>query len=200
MSEDQQEVTEPQAAPETTETPKADDGLGDAGLKALKAERDARKAAEKASKDAEARIAELERQQLSDQERAVAEARDEGRKLAQTEYEAQMSAAQTRLAESELRAALVGKVADVDAILALTDASRFVKDGEVDRDTITETAERLGAAAPVAPQQYPPVDLGPRNGNGAKQLTQADLVGMTPAQVEEARAAGQFDKLLGIQT
>jgi hypothetical protein len=77
------EVTEPltPATPEGAAAPEAveDSKLGENGEKALKAEREARKAAEKRATDAEAKVTEAERAKLSEAERVQAE-RDDARR------------------------------------------------------------------------------------------------------------------------
>jgi colicin import membrane protein len=71
------------SGPEGAAAPLDGDGkpLGPNGEKALAAERDARKAAEKRAADAEAKVAEAEKAKLTEQERATVE-RDEARKEA----------------------------------------------------------------------------------------------------------------------
>lgn len=75
---------DPPADPPKTDPP--DDGdadLGDAGKKALQREREARKAAEKAKAEADAKIKEYENAQLSERERLEKE-RDEAKETAAT--------------------------------------------------------------------------------------------------------------------
>ena len=67
-------------APDTQE-------LGDGGKKALQAERDARKAAEKANAELNARLKEFEDSKLSDLERAQKEAADNAAELARLRSE-----------------------------------------------------------------------------------------------------------------
>lgn len=57
--------------------------LGESGIKALQAEREARKAAEKAAQDAQAKLDEIEKQNLTDLERARKEAQDARAQLAE---------------------------------------------------------------------------------------------------------------------
>jgi len=65
------------AADAAAEAAKADEKLGEGGIKALKAERDAREAAEKRAADAEAKIQAAEDAKLSDIQRAQKERDDQ---------------------------------------------------------------------------------------------------------------------------
>ena len=85
----------------TTTTPPEGD-LGDAGKKALDAERDARKQAEKAARDANRQLEELRRQNMSDNEKALDIAKEEGR----AEVRALLA---PKLVGAEVRAATAGR-------------------------------------------------------------------------------------------
>jgi predicted nucleic acid-binding Zn-ribbon protein len=80
------ESTTPETQPEPTpeETP-ADDGLGDAGKKALDGERAARRAAEKQSKEAQKAIADLQNQVKSFEDRDKTEAQKAADRIAELE-------------------------------------------------------------------------------------------------------------------
>jgi hypothetical protein len=113
---------------------------------ALKEERERRRAIE-------AKLAELTRQSLSDQERAVADARAEGKAEAEHAYG-------RKLAAAEFRAAAAGKLVNVDAALDLLDLAKFVTDsGEPNRKAIGDVVEQLAATPQQRPAQVPP---GPR--------------------------------------
>jgi hypothetical protein len=75
--------TEAEAVVEAPETQE----LGDGGKKALQAERDARKAAEKANAELNARLKEFEDSKLSDLERAQKEAADNAAELSRLRSE-----------------------------------------------------------------------------------------------------------------
>lgn len=121
----------------------AGDGLGDAGERALASERKARKAAEKAQRAAEARVAELERQGQTDQERAVTDAREQARREALGEVNA-------RLVAAEVRARAAGKLANPELAARLLDLDQFVpSDGEdIDGDAIGAAIDELVTAEP----------------------------------------------------
>lgn len=125
----EQTTTEPV---EPTTEPQGDPAdLGDAGKKALAAEREARKAAEKSAAEYAAKLKEIESANLSDLERAQAAAK---------EYEA----AATKATTEALRWRVAAKhgISDEDAETFLTGT---------DEDTITRQAERLAALGNNAP-------------------------------------------------
>lgn len=134
--------------------------LGEAGKRALdrmKHERnDARRELEKLRRDA-----------MSDQERAVAEARDTGRAEALREFSA-------RLVDAELRSAAMNRPLNVDALLANVDRAKFLTDdGDVDRDAVTAWLDQL---APVQSEQRHASDLG-QGSRGATRTSPADVFG-----------------------
>lgn len=137
-------------------------------------------------------LEQLRTAQMTDTEKAIAEAEKRGRDAALKELRADM-------ARSKLQAQAAGKVADVDALLEVVDVSRFIKEDGIDEDAIAATIERLTKVAPAqpAPPKFGSVELGPQ-GDRPRQLGEADLVRMTPEQIVEARAKGQLDDLLGV--
>lgn len=111
-----------------------DDGLAEAGRRALAEERRARKAAE-------AELAKLRKASMSEQEKAVADARAAGADEA-------AKAAAPRLVRAELKAAAheagVPK-ATLDGFLKYADLNRFVGDnGEIDEKAIGAAVKDLG--------------------------------------------------------
>jgi uncharacterized iron-regulated membrane protein len=107
--------------------------LGDAGQRALADERRARKAAER-------ELAALRKASMTEQEKAVAEARAAGLAEAQT-------AAGPRLVRAEFRAAATNRVdkETLDAYLEDVDLSKFLgDDGEPDVKAIEARIKRLG--------------------------------------------------------
>ncbi|MCL2585995.1 MAG: hypothetical protein FWE35_26470 [Streptosporangiales bacterium] len=110
----------------------------------------------------------LQRQSMSDAEKAIAEAREQGRTEAATE-------AGKRIAAAEFRTAAAGKLSDPDAALEMLDLSRFIgDDGEPDRDAIKQAVERLTpAAAPASPK----VPAGPRDTQPETDFIRSRLAG-----------------------
>jgi len=122
-----------------------DGELGDAGKRAVKAERDARKTAEDAAKAAdnraraaEAKAAKLERDQLGDNERAIAEATDKARNDTLAEVN-------LRLVKAEARALAAGKLADPADAEHMLDLDTFIPadGGEIDGAAIGAALDKL---------------------------------------------------------
>jgi hypothetical protein len=194
----QEEPTEEQAT-EQVESAADDDTLGEPGKKALEQERAARKAAEKEAKRAKDLQAELDRlreDQMSEQEKAVTQARKEGAAEALKE-------ANERIARSEAKALATGKTRDPEvAVQLLGDLAEFVtEDGDVDTDAMSEALDRLveekDYLAVGDRQPVPDVDQGARGTNGVSQLSRDQLKTMSPEQITQAESEGRLDKLLG---
>jgi hypothetical protein len=111
--------------------PAADD------LAELAAERKARIAAD-------AELTKLRAQTMTDTEKAIADARAEGK--AEAEQAAALS-----LAAAEFRALAAGRIANPDAALAVLDLSKLVKDGQPDRAAIAAVIEQLAVVPPPPP-------------------------------------------------
>lgn len=137
----QAEVTE--TADNETETPTGEQ-LGEGGIKALQAERDARKAAEKAASELQAKIDALNAEKLSDLEKAQLEAKQADERAAKAERDA-------------LRFKYAAKhgISEEDAELFLT--------GDTE-EAVSAQAERLAARNHAAPNTPKP-DL-TQGGNG----------------------------------
>lgn len=154
---------DPAADPPKPDPAKPDDALGPAGEKALSEERTARKAAEKAAKDAQAELDKVRKANMTDQEKAIAEARAEARKEA-------LGVASERMLRSEIKAAAGTKLADpADAVAHLRDAgdlNRFLTDdGEVDTKAVASAIDDLVKTKPYLAAQAKP---GALPGGGAK--------------------------------
>ena len=129
MSEQNTESTT--EATEQGATPNDVAELGEGGQKALKAERDARKAAERAAADLQSQLEQIQQAQMSDLEKAQAQARS---------YEE----AATKAQAEALRWRIAAKhgISDEDAETFLTGA---------DEASLTRQAERLASLATTAP-------------------------------------------------
>jgi hypothetical protein len=146
------EVTdaEPNEPQEHEQGDPADAPLGEGGKKALDAERNARKAAEKSVADLQAQLDKINRANESALEKAQREA-----------AEAKEAAAKATADALRLRVAAKHGITDEDADLFLTGS---------DEDTLTRQAERLAnrnaeASAPRAPKPDPTQG---RTGSGPK--------------------------------
>lgn len=185
------QAPEPTAPEPTTSDAPAVESDKDWEAEALKWKALARKH-ENANASSLKELEQLRTAQMTDTEKAIAEAEKRGRDAALKELRADM-------ARTKFQAQAAGKVADVDALLEVVDVSRFLKEDGIDEDAIAATIERFTKVAPAqpAPPKFGSVELGPQ-GDRPRQLGEADLVRMTPEQIVEARAKGQLDDLLGV--
>lgn len=191
------EVETEEVETEATETEEqespveGEEALGDPGKKALDAMKAAKRDAEKRARDAEQELARL---------KAAAEGREVEHKA---EREA-IAKANARVLAAEMRAAAAGKLNDPGDALRYLDTAAFeVSDtGEVDTDAIAAAISDLIASKPYLAVQdgrrfQGTPDAGTRKETGPRQLTRADIAGMTPEQRAEAYDKGLFRDLLG---
>lgn len=123
------------------ETPEASDAkLGEAGEKALADFKSRARTAEKALKAAQAELDKVRTESMSEQEKAVTEAKNAGRTEALQE-------AGIRLVDAEIRVAGHGRTFDTDALLALDRKTFLTDDGETDTDAIKEWVEEHSQSA-----------------------------------------------------
>lgn len=202
-------------SPKDPPAPPGDDGgddpaLGPKGEKALDAWKQRAKNAEadaKRAKDLEAELETLRTAQMSEQEKAIKEARDSAR----TET---LSEVNERLFAAEARASGSGKLSDPDLLADPVVALRLLglsevpvtDTGDIDTEAISEAIDSLIESKPYlagATPPTPPLDLG-QGARGAqnqvRQLTRDDLKTMTPQQIVEAKAKGQLTDVLGATT
>ena len=123
---------------------------------------------------------------MSDTEKAIAEAASKTRAEVLVEFGG-------RLAAAEIRAALVGIVADPTAIIDDLNLSRFIaEDGAPDPKAIEALRAKYAALIPT--QGQPKVPTGKRNDGPA--ITREALKSMSPEQIDAARRRGDLDHLL----
>lgn len=179
---------------ESTESDAGESALGDAGKKALdsmkskwRTERDQRRALE-------ARISELEKP-------ADTETPDLDAVRAEAAREA-TAKANARILRSEIKAAATGKLTNPAIALKLIDLDSIEVDanGDVDADEINEAIEDLLTREPYlaakASRFQGTVDGGARKASGPSQLTRADLAGMSPAEIVQAKTDGRLKNLM----
>lgn len=163
--------------------------LGDAGKKALDDERAARKAAEKAHKEALAELEELRTAQLPDNEKLIKEAADAARAEA-------LSEVNSRLFVAELKALTTGKLADPDLLSDPEVAVRLLgfdeipvtNTGGIDVEAISTAVASLIEAKPYLAGAKPGTpDLG-QGARGAPPVKTLD------EQIVEAEKAQEWDK------
>lgn len=134
--------------------PGDDSALGDAGKKALKAERDARAAADKRAREAEQQLEQLRRAQMDDNERALDDAKREGK-----------AAGAKMLARGAVIAAATkaGFADPEDAVVALGDELAGYVDlatEQVDQDAIESDLSELLTRKPHWKAGPPPPSTG----------------------------------------
>lgn len=165
---------EPAAPPATGD----EAALGEGGKRALQAERERAKAAERKSEELQARLEELENASKSDQEKALAQARKEGETEAQGRYEALIR--RTRVESALVAAGVADSPAGVATFLAEHPGLKVTEEGDV--DGLADALETFRTAhpalfAPATPPPPPPAsaDGGARGSGGAQTFTREQL-------------------------
>lgn len=162
--------TDPPADP-PSDPPAGDDDLAKM-RDALAKERAARRDAEKARKAAEDRAAELDRLQLSEQERAIAEAAEKAKADAEAAAGQRITALQSQLISAEVRAAAKGQVHDTAlgdlAVFVGADEALLNDDGTVNTEAVTAKVAEVIDARPYLKSTAapPPGGDGGRHGSG----------------------------------
>jgi hypothetical protein len=157
----------------TTSTAGDEDGLGEAGKRALDAERTSRRAAEKRAADMEKELQRFRESSMSEQEKAIEQARKEARTEATAAFN-------QRLVAAEVRAVAAGKLADPEDAIRFLDLDDFkVGDaGEVDKTAITKALDGLVKAKPYlaasATRPTGDADQGARGGPAGSSMN--DLI------------------------
>jgi hypothetical protein len=126
--------TDPPADPAADPAKPTDEPLGEPGKKALAEERAARKAAEKTIAEQAARLQAIEDKDKTEAQK-LADRADAAEKREQ--------AATARAVRAEVKALADGFADREDAVLNLGDLSKFIKDGDVDTDAITEALGKV---------------------------------------------------------
>lgn len=176
----------------TTETPPPD--LGDPGKKALTAERQARREAEKQLRDFQSRLAAMEEAQTKTAE--------ERAQLLEKQRELEQAAL-----AAEFRAAATGKLADPTDVLNFIDLSGFEvgDDGTVDGDAISAAIADLVSKKPhLGARREDPgpgsADGGARDVSRPRQWTRDDVTKARKdgrfAEIEQARHDGLLRNVL----
>lgn len=148
---------------------------------------------EQRAKDNSTAAAELEKlrtAQMTEQERAVAEAFAKGKSEG-------TSASSKRLAAAEIKAALAGIVDNPQDVVDDLDLAKYVTDtGDVDEESVGKLRDKYAAIFKRNPADF---GGGSRGGDvrPPNQLTQADLAKMSPAEINKARREGRLNTLLG---
>lgn len=141
---------------------------------------------EKARKE----LDQLRKASMSDSEKAIQEAKEEGRKAALSEVGG-------RLAEAEIKASAASQGRKVpDGFEKFLDMNSFMADdGTVNAETVSAFINSLPVVdtGPKFPQG---VGLGHQGEGGVSQLSYEQMQSMTPEEIVKARKEGRFDALL----
>lgn len=180
-----------------------DKPLGPAGEKALNAEKEKRRTAQAALREwkalgkSPAEIKALLDAQTGGDQPDVDTIRQEAR------AEADAALLESRVMDKiEAKAARLFADPDDAAALLMRDhgADEFLDDGKIDVEAIQDALKELLDKKPYLAAQgkrfQGDADGGTRNGSGPKQLTRADLAGMSPQEIEKARREGRLVNLL----
>lgn len=140
----------PDAVPAT-----GDDALGDAGKQALDRMKAERNEAAKRAKQLERELEQVRTANLTEAEKAIAEAEKRGEANA-------LSRVGTRLVDAELRLAAAGRTLTTDALLTFDRSKFLTADSDVDREGLTKWVEQNSVAASPQPLRFGDVDQGVR--------------------------------------
>jgi hypothetical protein len=140
----------------------------------------------KDNKNAAVKLEQLERDAMTAQEKAVAEAKAAGMAEAAKTYG-------SKLAAAKLEAAAASKGVDLSSIGKYLKADMFVgEDGEVDsaaiKAAVADFAKSMGGPKRSGG------DFG--GGNGAGQITREQLNSMSPSEIAKAHAEGKLNHLM----
>lgn len=193
------EPVEPEGEPvePSDETPEPVEDPAEGLKKALRAERLARREAEREARDLKA-----------ERDNANKEPAEQALDLARREAAAEAtSAANKRILRSEVRAAAKGRLADPSDAFAYLDLDEFEvgEDGDVDSEAIEDAISDLlkrkpYLAADTGEKFRGGADQGARGkGSAPSQLSKEDLKKLTPAQIVQADADGRLNALKGIK-
>lgn len=143
----------------------------------------------KANSQAAKELEELKKASLSDQEKLIASTREETATAVRREFAG-------KFVEAELKSAIAGKTLDAASLLSFDRNSFIDESGEVDSNAIAAWVEAHTKAPETA---LPDLGQGVRGKSpaGKPQLSRAELAGMTPQQILEARTDGRLDELMG---
>lgn len=200
---------ETEVVDETTDETEEDDApLGEAGKRALAAERASARAAQKDARAAQkdARAAKAELAQLKAQLAAKDKPADE-QELDRVRREAEEKATHTanaRILRSEIRAVATGKLADPSDAALYLDLEEFEvgDNGDVDtsaiEDAISELLTRKPHLAAGREKRFGNVNQSPKAPAKPGQLSQSEYNALSREDRRAAREAGRVKNLMGI--
>ena len=183
------EETETTQVEETTEATTA--GTADLAAEVEKWKSLSRKNEQQAKANSQAakELEELRKAQLSETEKLIESAKAETRSQLKVEFA-------SKLVDSELKAALNGRVLEGGSVLEFDKNSFITDEGDVDTTAIQSWVEAHSKSASLP---GPDLGQGTRGNNPSKSLitTRDELTTMTPDEILVARKEGRLDKLMG---
>lgn len=143
----------------------------------------------KNSSQAQRELDEMRKQNLTDQERAIEEAKDSERKAVRMEFA-------EKLVDAELKSQLKDRALAGDAVFGFDKAQFLTEDGDVDSEAIVAWVEAHSSATGTA---KPDLAQGARGQKGslAQIRSRDELKNMTPDEILQARKDGRLDSLMG---
>ncbi|WP_431911735.1 hypothetical protein [Nonomuraea jabiensis] len=135
-------------------------------------------------------LADLQRAGMTDAERALEEAREQGRQEVRT-------STVTERAQLKLEAAAAKAGVDLAPVSGLLDTSKFIANGDVNDAAINEFVAGFSGAAPKAPKFAQGLGIGPQSDSRAPgQLTREQMNRLSPREIAQARKDGRLDALM----
>lgn len=155
-------TTTPDAPDTGTTTP--DTGADNAEVEKWKALAKKHEGRAKENADAARELERIKAETMTETEKAVKAAREEGRVEARRETS-------TKLVAAEFRVVLAGRGVDADALLEGVDMSRFLTvDGDPDGAAIGAWVERIAPKVDEKPASFPDLGQGARGGSSTNEL------------------------------
>lgn len=161
------EPAKPDADTSTAASETGSDKLGDPGLNALRSERDARKAAEKQLRDAQAKLSAFEDANKTEAQRLTDNA---------SKAEQRATAAETRLTEALTRQAVMNAAIAANTIDAETITLLALASGTVtvdDNGEVTGADKAIAALTKSKPHLFRPANAGARDATAGGSTTPA---------------------------
>lgn len=192
MSEQPNEATTPanEAGP-ATESPEGPKTLEEALAKVAELEQKAEKykslmrQEEAKKKENWEKLQALQKQHMTETERALLEAEQRGREAAMAEFDA-------KLKQSKLEVA-AAKAGVPEEVLGLLDPNKvFTEEGEPNLDLLAS----LSGSKRKFEKTASDLNIGAQSNKTAGQLTRDDLRRMTPAEIMKAKDEGRLDALM----
>ena len=196
MADIETDVTETNEAPEETTEVVETDAQELSEMEKLQAEVDKWKSlSRKNEQQAKSNIAaakeleEIKKSQLSDQERLVADAKEQAANEVRREFA-------SKLVDAELKAQLNGRTLDGGALLTFDKSSFIQEDGNIDSEAIQSWVEAHSKSSEIP---APDLGQGSRGNNPSKAQIRSreELQNMSPSEILQARKEGRLDSMMG---